>query len=220
MLALEHLSKTANPVGYIDHPVRYDGCRWSYHAHRITSGSSPVRGLGREASLNRGSRGCYSHFTYHFGGFAYRRMMTDREINICEEILTGKEITDRDAAASAIAKGYVARKADGEFFVAVPAFTKMQRKPSTGWPNRLLPLPSALTRTRFLPMYPDTGGCFLPISKIRLPAPVIICSYSLRYGRMRYGAGKGLLSPPASNSVCDVLIQFKQPAEALNAGKK
>lgn len=219
MLALEHLSETANPVGYIDHPVRYDGCRWSYHAHRITSGSSPARGLGREASLNQGSRGCYSHFTYHFGGFAYRRMMTDREINICEEILTGKEITDRDAAASAIAKGYVTRKADGEFFVAVPAFTKVQKEAFDRLAEQAFaPAVGAYSNavSAYVSGYRKLFPSHLKDSVTRACHYLFLTLYATAVCDM--AKEKGLLSPPAPDSVCDVLIQFKQPAETSERG--
>ncbi|OGO90306.1 MAG: hypothetical protein A2Y17_12100 [Clostridiales bacterium GWF2_38_85] len=80
IMALEYLSEKYNPVRWIERPVRYDGCRWSYYAHLMTGNKYPVRGLGREESSNRGSRGSYKHISYHFGGFAYRRMMFDAEL--------------------------------------------------------------------------------------------------------------------------------------------
>ena len=69
VMALEHLSRKYNPVKFIEYPVKYDGCRWSYHAHLLSDNKYPVRGLGREVSMNCGSRGHYSHYSYHFGGF-------------------------------------------------------------------------------------------------------------------------------------------------------
>lgn len=50
------------------------------------------------------------------------------EVNICEDILLGREIEDTDSAAAAIAKGFILKKEDGKLFVTVPAFTKEQKR--------------------------------------------------------------------------------------------
>ncbi|HBR32542.1 MAG TPA: hypothetical protein DD733_10730, partial [Clostridiales bacterium] len=126
IMALEYLSEKYNPVRWIERPVRYDGCCWSYYAHLMTGNKYPVRGLGREVSLNSVSRGSYKHISYHFGGFAYRQMMFDNEINVCEDIFHKKEITDLDLAASLIENGFVVREKDGKLVVLTPAFTKTQ----------------------------------------------------------------------------------------------
>ncbi|HBV50820.1 MAG TPA: hypothetical protein DEF06_00900, partial [Clostridiales bacterium] len=128
ILAMEHLSEKYNPIKWVERPVRYDGCRWSYHAYLMNGNQNPIRGLGREESSNLGSRGTYKHISYHFGGFSYREMMFDNEINICEDILLGRKINDTDSATSAIAKGFISKKENGKLFVTVPAFTKEQKQ--------------------------------------------------------------------------------------------
>lgn len=52
-------------------------------------------------------------------------MMKDYQINICEDILAGREIQNEEDAASAIAAGFVLKR-NGDLFVTVPAFTKAQ----------------------------------------------------------------------------------------------
>ena len=125
IMALEHLSKTHNPVEWKEYPVRHDGGRWSYHAHLMSDHNYPVQGLGREHCGNRGNGGTYSHTSYHFGGFSYREMMWANQVNVCEAILKGAEVSDTEAAALAIEEGYIIRR-DGKLTVAVPAFTKEQ----------------------------------------------------------------------------------------------
>lgn len=66
----------------------------------------------------KGSRGTYQHISYHFGGFAYREMMLSDQINVCEDILRGKTVTDTEAAASAIERGFIARDQNGKLSVS------------------------------------------------------------------------------------------------------
>ena len=210
VLALEYLSEKYNPVTCTPHPIRYDGFRWSYYAHLMQNGRNPVRSLGREESSNLGSRGTYRHVSYHFAGFCYRRMMFDNEINVCEDLLCGRGIGDMDAAASAIAKGFLKKQENGACFVAVPAFTKEQKKrfdrlaeqafrPSIGayahavrqvvegyrklFPEHLKEDVDRACHYMFLTLY-----------------AVNLCDIFKE---------KGWLIPPSGNSVCDVMIQFK-----------
>ena len=53
--------------------------------------------------------------------------MYDNYINACEDILRTGSTDDHDAAALAIAAGYIRRLADGRLFVTVPAFTMEQK---------------------------------------------------------------------------------------------
>ena len=128
IMATEHLSEKHNPVKWVERSVRYDGYRWSYHAHLMNDNQYPIRELGREESSNLGSRGNYKHISYNFGGFSYREMMFGNEINICEDIFLGREIEDTGSAAAAIAKGFISKNDNGKLFVTVPAFTKEQKR--------------------------------------------------------------------------------------------
>ena len=210
MLALEHLSDRYNPVAFTGYPVRYDGGRWSYHAHLLGDRKHPARGLGRECSMNLGSRGHYSHIAYHFGGFTYRGMMYDNEINICEDILTGKEITDKASAAAAIEKGYVERKEDGELVVTTPAFTLGQKKAFNSLVDSWM--------TSAVSLYAKAVDTYAAGYKKQFPAHLEreaggACHYLFLslYATLVCDTAreKGLLKPPPENSFCDVLLQFK-----------
>lgn len=211
MMAVEHLSKTHNPVVSTEPPVRYDGFRWSYHAHLLTGQRHAARGLGREVNANLGSRGNYQHHSWHFGGFSYRRMMFDYEINVCEDILRHEEIADKASAASAIREGFVSRNQNGEPTVLVPAFTKEQYAEF-----------NVLAEKHFagvIGRYSDSVAEYVEGYKKLFPAHLkddvtrachymflALCATTV----CRIAQKKGLLAVPAQGSVCDVMIQFKQ----------
>lgn len=210
LLALEHLSKKYNPIHSIDYPVRYDGFHWSFVGHLITNNPINVpNNLGREESSNLGSRGSYKHISYHFAGFSYRAMMLSDEINVCEDILVGREITDKDAAASAIAKGFINRSNNGELSVTTPAFTKEQKKQF-----------DTLAEQAFhssMPAYSNAVGQYVDGYRKLFPEHLHddvtrACHYlflGLFPTIVQIGKEKNLLPPVAENSICDVLIQHK-----------
>lgn len=210
IMALEYLSEKYNPVQWIERLVRYDGCRWSYYAHLMTGNKYPVRGLGREESSNRGSRGSYKHISYHFGGFAYRRMMFDNEINVCEDILHQKEITDLDSAASLIENGFAVREKDGKLVVLTPAFTKTQYEKFTELVDKNFDFS--------IGQYSNAVAKYVEGYKNLFPAHLEnevtrACNYMFLtlYATIVCDVAKEkeLLKIPSDNSICDVLIQFK-----------
>lgn len=210
IMALEHLSSKYNPVKLADIPVRYDGNRWSYHAHMATGSKYPVRGLGREQSSNLGSRGSYQHISYHFGGFDYRPMMYDNQINICEDILTGSEITDTTSAAAVIERGYVIREDDGKLRVTVPAFTKEQ--------YGIFKILAEKTFADSIGEYSDAVSVYVKGYKKLFPKHFEddvnhACSYMFLtlYATTvcDLAKEKELLKQPQTGSICDVLIQHK-----------
>lgn len=211
MMALEHLSKTHNPVEWKEHPVRYDGGRWSYHAHLLNNHKYPVRSLGREQCGNRGNEGSYSHTSYHFGGFSYREMMWANQVNACEAILTGTEIADAEAVALAIETGYI-KKRDGKLIVAVPAFTKVQYEQFTGLAEEAFaPVIDAYTEAvrKFVAGYKKLFPAHLEEHVDRACNYRFLTSYAVDIYEL--SVEQGLLVPPAKGSVCDVLVQYREP---------
>jgi len=209
IMALEHLSKTYNPVEWKEHPVRYDGGRWSYHAHLMSNHNYPVRGLGREYCGNRGNGGTYSHTSYHFGGFSYREMMWANQVNVCEAVLSGDEVTDTEAAALAIEAGYLSRR-DGKLTVAVPAFTKGQYERFTKLVDEAFaPVIAAYTEAvrKYVAGYKKLFPSHLGDHVDRACNYMFLTLYAVDICDM--AKEKGLLVPPAEGSVCDVLVQYK-----------
>ncbi len=208
--AMEHLSKRYNPVKWVERPVRYDGCRWSYHAHLTSDKQNPVRGLGREESSNLGSRGNYKHISYHFGGFSYRKMMFDNEINICEDILLGRKIEDTDSAAAAIAKGFVLKKENGKLFVTVPAFTKEQKRQFDLLADKAFS-PSieaySAAALKYVNGYQKLFPEHLKDDVARACNYMFLTIYANHICDI--AKEKGMLASPPDRSVCDVLIQYK-----------
>lgn len=211
IMALEHLSKTCNPVEWKEHPVRYDGGRWSYHAHLMNNHKYPVRSLGREQCGNRGNEGTYSHTSYHFGGFSYREMMRGNQVNVCESVLSGDEVTDTESAALAIEEGYIIRK-DGTLTVAVPAFTKEQYERFTKLAEEAFsPVIDAYTEAvrKYVAGYKKLFPAHLEEDVDRACNYRFLTSYAVDIYEL--ATEQGLLVPPANGSVCDVLVKYREP---------
>ena len=210
IMAMEHLSKKHNPVEWKEYPVRHDGGRWSYHAHLLSDKKYPVRGLGREQSGNRGSEGTYSHTSYHFSEFSYREMMWSNQVNVCEAILNGTEVTDKEAAALAIETGYI-KKTDGKFVVSVPAFTKAQYEKFTELAEEAF----ATVIDTYTEAVRDYVACYKKMFPAHLEDDVDrACNYMFltifAVDICDAAIEHGLLTPPAKESVCDVLVQYKE----------
>jgi len=210
IMALEHLSKSHNPVEWKEHPVRYDGGRWSYHAHQMSNHKYPVKGLGREHSGNLGGDGTYSHTSYHFGGFTYREMMWSSQVNVCEAVLNGTEIADTEAAALAIETGYL-KKADGKLVVAVPAFTKAQYETFTELAEEAFaPVIDAYKEAvrKYVTGYKKLFPSHLENQADRACNYMFLTLYAVDICEL--AKEQGLLVPPPEGSVCDVLVQYKE----------
>lgn len=107
MLAMEHLHKTFNPFADVPYKVKYDGNEWTYHGHVV---------------------GTFAHYSYHFVGFTYRPMLTTDRINVCEKLIQGAELTnkEKELAAHMIKDGQLAN-AQGEIKICIPAFTLSEK---------------------------------------------------------------------------------------------
>lgn len=211
LLALEHLSKKHNPVIFVERPVRYDGYRWSYHGHLQDGKKYFRRGLGREASMNLGGDGKYSHYSYHFSGFAYRKMMFDNEINICEDILKGYEIIDTVSAASAIANGYVKKKEDGTLFVTIPSFTKKQKESFDKLVDDIFAvsiIDYSAAVSRYVKGYKKLFPTHLSDDVMRACNYMFITLFATTLCQI--AREEDMLILPSPESICDVLIQSKE----------
>lgn len=210
IMALEHLSKTYNPMEWKEHPVRYDGGRWSYHAHLMNNHKYPVRSLGREQCDNRGNGGTYSHTSYHFGGFSYREMMWANQVNVCEAVLSGDAVADTEAAALAIETGYIVRR-DGKLVVAVPAFTKAQYEKFTKLAEEAFAtVIDAYTEAvrKYVAGYKKLFPAHLEDDVDRACNYRFLTSYAVDICDL--AREQGLLIPPAKGSICDVLVQYRE----------
>lgn len=210
VMAMEHLSEKYNPIKWVAHSVRYDGCRWSYIAHLMHDNQNPMRGLGREESSNLGSKGNYKHISYFFGGFSYREMMFDNEINICEDILLGRNTEDTDSAASAIAKGFISKKENGDFFVMVPAFTKEQKLQFDLLADKAFQSSIdkySIAVCKYVNGYQKLFPEHLKDDVTRACNYMFLTLYATHICDIAKERGQ-LISPP-NGSICDVMIQHK-----------
>ena len=210
IMAMEHLSEKYNPIKWVERSVRYDGCRWNYYAHLMNDNQSPIRGLGREESSNIKNKGNYKHISYYFGGFSYREMMFDNEVNICEDILLEREIEDVDSAASAIAKGFISKNDNGKLFVTVPAFTKEQKQQfdilsDKAFKSSIDEYTNAVRKyvNGYQKLFPE----HLKDDVLRACNYMFLTLYATHICDI--AQERGQLIYPSNGSICDVLIQHK-----------
>ena len=84
-------------------------------------------GIGVQHSGNLGSHGSCSHTAFNaISGIAFRPMMYDNYINVCQDILFDGKTNDIDSLANAIKDGYIIKREDGSLFVTSPLFTMEQ----------------------------------------------------------------------------------------------
>ena len=136
-------------------------------------------------------------------------MMWANQVNVCEAILSGNEITDTEAAALAIETGYLKRR-DGKLTVAVPAFTKMQYE-------QFIKLAEEAFAT-VIDAYTEAVRKYVAGYKKLFPAHLEedverACNYMFltlyAVDICDLAKEKGLLVPPTGESVCDVLVQYR-----------
>lgn len=105
---------------------RFDGNEWSYLGNMETGKHKRI-GIFVQSCANMGSRGGYSHTAFNgISGMAFRAMMIDAYINVCEDLLRDGKTEDLESLANAIKDGYILKREDGSLFVTTPAFTVEQ----------------------------------------------------------------------------------------------
>lgn len=209
-MAFLRLSDKNNPIKYIERQPKYDGNRFTYNGY-MESGKGGYRTrIGIQHSANLGSEGTYNHTTFYFGGFAFRKMMYDNYINVCEKILCHDDIIDRESAARAIEEGYIIRQEDGKLYIPTPAFTKTQK-------NEF----DAIVDKCFVGVIEDycnvvknfTDG-YIKLFPAHLKDEAIRACHGMFIGLysavVRFAQERGDIEKPQDRSICDVLIQFKE----------
>ncbi|MBQ7645960.1 MAG: RNA polymerase sigma factor, partial [Clostridia bacterium] len=123
-LASEHLNgKYSSVLPYKPHTEKYDGYRWEYIGDMRT-GAYRDYSMGSYATFNNSKYAYYNLFGF---GFDRRDMMSDNIIDVCADVLSGKEPEDKLSAATAIQDGHLIRRKDGTLIVTIPAFTRRQK---------------------------------------------------------------------------------------------
>lgn len=190
-------------------PPRRDGFRWRYVASR-ESGEHPRLTLPSNRCSNNGSRGTYSSTCwFHFGGFPYRPMMYDFEINACEDILTGNTPQNENEAAQAIRRGYIVRRDDGTLFVTVPAMTRAQKAAFDEIAERhLAPLADEYNTAilRYVEGYKKLFPKHLQDDADRFCRGTFGAMFRLV---AEYAQEQGIVERPPKGSYCDVLMQIQ-----------
>ncbi len=104
---------------------KYDGWRWAYMGS-IETGAHERIGVNCRSCSNDGS-GSYAYYGFtKFGGFGFRDIMYNTDINVFEDIMTKGTTEDKNSALHAIEQGYIERRNDA-LFLTVPMFTREQK---------------------------------------------------------------------------------------------
>ncbi len=208
VMAFDYLSRHFCDLKYPEIKPNYDGYKWRYIAS-MESGTYHRAGIGIQGSRNLESRGTFSHYTYKFADFIFRKMMPDDYINVCEDILLKKKTDDEYSAAKAICEGYIIRNENGELLLTIPAFTKDQKTKLDSlvikYMSELMPEYSEIVNN-FADKYKKLFPKHLSEDADRMIQGLFFGFYEYI---VLYGQKKGLIESPAPGSICDVLIQYK-----------
>lgn len=131
------------------------------------------------------------------------------QINVCENLLDEKEVTDTESVALAIEEGYNIRR-DEKLTVAVPAFTKAQYEKFTKLAEEAFaPVIDAYKEAvrKYVAGYKKLFPPHLEDDVDRACNYMFLTLYAVDICDL--AKEKGLLTPPSDGSVCDVLAQYK-----------
>lgn len=189
---------------------KYDGNKWCYLGNMETGKHRRIA-IGTQQSANLGSRGGCSHTAYNaISGIAYRQMMYDNYINVCEDILFAGSTEDIDSVADAIQDGYIVKKQDGGFFITVPFFTKEQKAEFDAIADKylapLMPKYSEIVNS-FISGYKKLFPKHLHDDADRMCQNMFMGLYAVI---IEYAQRTEAIKMPSPNCYCDVLIQFKK----------
>lgn len=203
--ASEHYCKLPYPC----FKKKYDGNKWCYIGNMETGRHRRI-GIGTQQSANLGSRGGCNHTVYNsISGIAYRQMMYDSYINVCEDILCDGMTEDVDSVAGAIQDGYIVKRQDGSFFVTVPFFTKERKIEFDALADKYLAplMPEYSERiNKFISGYKKLFPKHLNDDADRMCHNMFMGMYAVI---IDYAQRTGMIKMPSPNCYCDVLIQFK-----------
>lgn len=111
-LAFVYLNKEYCRLPYPEIPAAYDGNRWRYIGHTESADNNTNR-IGRQTNSNCQSRGHYAVEQFNLAGYAWKPLLYDFEINVCEDILIANSTEDKWNLASCIEKGWIESRQDG-----------------------------------------------------------------------------------------------------------
>lgn len=205
-LSFEHLYWKYVAVPYKDCTVKYDGYRWDYIGDMCT-GAYRDYVAGGNSSMNNYESGKYSYHNFCGFGFGWHKLMRDNIIDVCADILAGKEPDDKLSAATAIQNGNLVRRDDGTLFVSAPAFTRMQKDEFNELTDRIFaPLMDQYISIvdRFALGYKKLFPKHLPDVAERQCHNLFI---QLLDVLIKFAQNDGVLKSPECGKACEVLIE-------------
>lgn len=208
IMAIMFMNKKYNTMPFPEIREKYDGYRWEY-VGVMETGAYCRSGVGTQLSGNEGSRGSYCQWVYRFGGFAWKKMMYDNYINVCQDILEKGSTEDTESAVKAIGEGYIRREENGSLRVLTPAFTREQKAEFDRIAHRCLaPLMEEYCQAvdRYVQGYRKLFPRHVQETAGRVCRSIFYDMYDVI---VKIAQKRGELPLPPQGAVCDVLIQFK-----------
>ena len=211
-LAFEHLYWKYDAMPYENHSVKYDGYRWDYIGD-IRTGVYRDYSAGANSSMNNFEGGKYSHHVFFGFGYGWHQMMRDNIIDVCVDVLAGKEPDDKLSAATAIQDGYLERRGNGTLFVASPAFSRKQKNEFNELTDRIFePL-----MDRYLSIVDGLASGYKKLFPKHLSEVAERQCHGLFLQLLNAliisAQDDGVIEPPADGAVCDVLLENKKRSE-------
>jgi len=209
VLAFSYVSTKYCSLPYPWFKKKFDGNEWCYIGNMET-GKHKKTGICVQHNTNLGSGGGCSHKAFgSISGIAFRPMMCDSYINVCEDILTEGKTEDIDSLANAIKGGYIIKKDDGSMFVTTPMFTIEQTEAFYNIVDTyLVPHINEYAELvyRFIKGYKKLLPPHLNDDADRMCHNMFVGMYS---AIIDYAQRTEQIAMPSQNCYCDIIQQFK-----------
>ncbi len=209
VLAFSYASTKYCSLPYPWFKKRFDGNEWSYVGNMETGKHKRIA-INVQQSSNLGSRGSCMHKVFNsISGMAFRTMMYDTYINVCQDIIFDGKTDDVDALANAIKDGYIVKQDDGSLFVTAPVFTIEQAESFHRIVKTYL-IPHvdeyAALVYKFVEGYKNLFPKHLKDDVDRMCQNMFLGMYSVI---VQYAQRTGQIKMPSKDCYCDVIVQFK-----------
>ena len=204
-MAFDYIEREYGEMEYPAIPVNYDGYCWRYLGSRETTNNRIH--MTRQVCWPIRDGVPFEHRVYWMKSLGFREMMKQDEIRACWSLLDPQVSCGKEWITRAVRNGFIQRKGDGNFRIAVPVF----RKEQTEALNRIAkecfdPVAERYAECvkQFVKGYQKLFPEHLQDDMKRVCRSLIFSFYEVA---AKLAVKEGIMAEPNPEWICDVLIE-------------